>query len=61
MLDSDTLGYLDALSVKIWQIFVEKRQTPVTYARKEHFKNALQMIITSVFQSKYVIFLSSSE
>lgn len=52
--DASKLSYLDALSVQIWQLFIEKRQTPATYARKAHFKNALHMIISSVFESKCI-------
>ncbi|VUZ39938.1 unnamed protein product [Hymenolepis diminuta] len=58
--DASKLSYLDALSVQIWQLFIEKRQTPATYARKAHFKNALHMIISSVFENSRIYLVGSS-
>ncbi len=44
------LNYNDALSLSMWQHFIDTRQTSAKYAKKVHFRNALHMIISSVFE-----------
>lgn len=48
-------NYLNNLSLQMWKFFLENRQTPGTYGKKVHFRNALHLIISSVFQSKFVL------
>eukprot|EP00108_Taenia_solium_P007009 TsM_001196600 transcript=TsM_001196600 gene=TsM_001196600 len=55
-----TPNYLDALSFQIWQFFLENRQTPGTYGKKMHFRNALHLIISSVFQNSKLFIVGSS-
>lgn len=58
--EASKIRYLDALSVQIWQLFIEKRQTPATYSKKAHFKNALHMIVSSVFENSKIYLVGSS-
>ncbi|EUB55111.1 Poly(A) RNA polymerase gld-2 A [Echinococcus granulosus] len=54
------LNYLDSLSFQIWQFFLENRQSPGTYGKKVHFRNALHLIISSVFQNSKLFIVGSS-
>uniref|UniRef100_A0A0R3WM27 PAP-associated domain-containing protein n=1 Tax=Hydatigena taeniaeformis TaxID=6205 RepID=A0A0R3WM27_HYDTA len=54
------LNYPYDLSFQIWQFFVENRQSPATYGKKVHFRNALRLIISSVFQNSKLFIVGSS-
>ncbi|KAL7055303.1 hypothetical protein AAHC03_024569 [Spirometra sp. Aus1] len=54
------LGYMDSLSIAIWQFFLDARQTSAKYAKKVHLRNAMHMMVSPVFEHSKLFIVGSS-
>ncbi|VDL99567.1 unnamed protein product [Schistocephalus solidus] len=54
------LGYMDSLSIAIWQFFLDTRQTSAKYAKKVHLRNAMHMMVSAVFENSKLFIVGSS-